>query len=143
TSGGGPFTGAVALTVGQYHACVLDGASQVWCWGYNGYGEIGDASNIDRPEPFMVMTATQVAAGSWYTCALLPDTTIACWGAGWRSRLGNGSHGSVNVPGPVLASVSGSEPFRGATAIAAAGVSCALAGTQGLMCWGDDEHGQI
>ncbi len=46
-----PFVGAIAVTVGQSHACALTSSSQIYCWGDNTnqqLGSAGGATNIPR-----------------------------------------------------------------------------------------------
>ncbi len=46
-------TGATALAAGEAHTCaVADG--QVWCWGANTAGQIGDGTQTDRWSPVLV-----------------------------------------------------------------------------------------
>lgn len=53
-----PFTaissGAVAITTGERHTCAMKSDSTVWCWGYNGYGQLGDGTSTDRYTPTQV-----------------------------------------------------------------------------------------
>jgi hypothetical protein len=48
---------AVQVDVGYRHACALDIDidGRVWCWGYNGFGEVGDGSLDCRPAPVEVV----------------------------------------------------------------------------------------
>jgi alpha-tubulin suppressor-like RCC1 family protein len=41
--------GIVELAVGSYHACVRT-ATDVWCWGKNGRGQLGDGTFADSPD---------------------------------------------------------------------------------------------
>ena len=33
-----------AMAVGGLHSCALDLADRAWCWGFNGYGQLGDST---------------------------------------------------------------------------------------------------
>src|SRR5581483_3442654 len=79
---------------GDYYGatCVQDG-TQVRCWGYNGYGEVGNGttnSPVLSPSLVTLMSSTTAldnvvdlhngtATGSNY-CALLSGRTLSCWG---------------------------------------------------------------
>jgi alpha-tubulin suppressor-like RCC1 family protein len=42
---------AQAIAAGNAHNCALTTTSGVYCWGYNGYGELGDGTNVDAFAP--------------------------------------------------------------------------------------------
>ncbi|HEX7444386.1 MAG TPA: hypothetical protein VF320_10885, partial [Acidimicrobiales bacterium] len=51
--------GATGITAadelyGDGHSCALLANGAVKCWGYNGYGELGDATTTDRHTPVLV-----------------------------------------------------------------------------------------
>ena len=46
------------------HACALDDADTVWCWGANDKGQLGDGTTIDRPTPVAVPGLTDIIAVS-------------------------------------------------------------------------------
>ncbi|TNF34473.1 MAG: hypothetical protein EP329_07215, partial [Deltaproteobacteria bacterium] len=97
---GGEDRPAIALSVGDDHACALDHRGEAWCWG-NGerYGQIGLAAPFSAA-PVQIVTqpemtfqgahygwigkpltnARDVAAGGCFSCALMRDRTISCWG---------------------------------------------------------------
>ena len=63
------------VAAGANHTCVLATDGTVWCWGDNGYGQIGVVGG-NQPDPVQVTlgsTATMIAAGGSATCALLSD----------------------------------------------------------------------
>ncbi len=45
--GGLPPT-ATTISVGNHHACAVDTPGNVWCWGDNAYGQVGDGTTVDR-----------------------------------------------------------------------------------------------
>src|SRR5262249_37871710 len=76
----------------------------VVCWGYNGNGELGDGSLVDRSTPVRVMGldgVVQVVVGGAHACALRADGTLWCWGLGTSGQLGNGT--MTGSPTPVQA----------------------------------------
>jgi alpha-tubulin suppressor-like RCC1 family protein len=38
-------SGVVELTGGYYHTCARASGGTVRCWGYNGYGQLGDGTH--------------------------------------------------------------------------------------------------
>jgi alpha-tubulin suppressor-like RCC1 family protein len=48
----------VALSAGAAHNCVLRGAArEPWCWGANGWGQVGDGTIDDQSAPVPVVMA--------------------------------------------------------------------------------------
>ena len=80
------------VTSGNRHVCVWADDGTVWCWGSNGFGELGAAGGT-QPDPVQVTlagTATLVAAGGNSTCAVLANNSVYCWGRNNRGQLGKG-----------------------------------------------------
>ena len=48
-------TGATALSVGASYACAALSSGQIWCWGRNAGGILGDGTNVNRPTPVPVL----------------------------------------------------------------------------------------
>lgn len=47
----GDFTDWRALDAGSSHTCARRATGQVYCWGYNSFGQVGDATNDPRATP--------------------------------------------------------------------------------------------
>jgi alpha-tubulin suppressor-like RCC1 family protein len=127
--------GIEQIAGGGEHACALrDG--QIWCWGWNEEGQLGDGTENSHGIPVAVggiTGATQVAAGDRHTCAL-DAGTVKCWGWNVSGQLGNGSLASSDVPVDVL---------MGASSVGAGSHhSCAVTGGM-VQCWGDNDVGQL
>ena len=80
---------------------------EMYCWGYNNVGQLGDGSNTDRNRPTETnadnyhpnINITQISVGSTHTCALDSDSELLCWGNEGYYRLGNGqSSGYTSYP---------------------------------------------
>ncbi|MCZ7534734.1 MAG: RCC1 domain-containing protein [Acidimicrobiia bacterium] len=42
------------VSAGRYHSCALRASGALWCWGYNGKGQLGDGTTTNRPSPTRV-----------------------------------------------------------------------------------------
>ena len=161
TVGAGAMDGKVIaqITAGSTHTCALDIAGQVYCWGLNSAGQLGDNSTTNRWAPVAVNTTagtgdmdgktiTQITAGYTHTCALDTLGQVYCWGYNSRGQLGDGSFS--NDPTLVPAAVNttaGVSAMNGKVIIqivAGAVHACALDVAGSIYCWGyNNPHGTL
>lgn len=121
------------LVAGGHHACAIAGG-KLWCWGWNDDGQLGDGTQNTRGVPGIVPAIANpvaVAVGDFHTCAIDRDATgvnvVKCWSATLGSET------------PVI--VGGlTQPIG-----IAAGTrhTCALLANKTVMCWGDNDKGQL
>jgi alpha-tubulin suppressor-like RCC1 family protein len=148
-SSGAPITDAVDLSSDGPHSCYRNAADEIWCWGQNSNGQIGDGTRNNAVHPVHVFDGIALAGGRFHTCALKSDNTMWCWGQGNQGRLGNGegdrnSGTSIDQlrAGPVVTAIGGTN-FGDVSAISAGSSTCAILANKDLYCWGVDVYGQI
>jgi alpha-tubulin suppressor-like RCC1 family protein len=85
------------ISVGALHVCALLEGDQVFCWGADQFGQVGDAANDDSavkesPSPVEVdFPVAWLAAGGWHTCAYGTSGEVACWGSNEHGQIGQGT----------------------------------------------------
>ncbi|MEC9071626.1 MAG: MopE-related protein, partial [Myxococcota bacterium] len=143
---------ATAVFTGDYHSCALLGAAaDVWCWGYNHAGQVGDGGTNDavtaRPvkrseEPGDTLSGIKhLALGYDFSCALSQGgQEVWCWGSDEHGQLGNGALSTAQSPYPVPVSL----PPGLEISLLEAGYehACMLSTTGKVYCWGDGSYGQ-
>lgn len=130
------------IAVGVNHTCALTSAGGAKCWGWNGFGQLGNGRTTDRRMPADVSGlaggVAALAAGGVHTCALTGAGGAKCWGGNSFGQLGDGTFIQHRTPGDVSGLTSG------VAALAAGGNhTCALTTVGGVKCWGDNEYGQL
>ena len=137
-------SGVTAVVAGIYHTCALLDTGAVKCWGYNGYGQVGDGSADEflfTPVDVVGLSSgvVAIAAGGIHTCALLDTGALKCWGCGRFGQLGiAGDYSDQKTPVDV-------EGLSNNVAAVFAGRynTCVLLDTGTLKCWGRNNHGQL
>lgn len=144
-------SGVIAVSCGQYHTCVLTSSGGIYCWGWNGYGQLGNDGTNDlhvppAPAAAVLTGIAAISAGAYHTCALSSAGGVYCWGQHIYGQLGLGyatPSGCGCVPSPPLTS----SPILTGVAQISAGEAhtCALTtGVAGNMfCWGNNYYGQL
>jgi len=140
-----------AIASGAFHTCALV-ESNVWCWGSNEHGQLGNGTTVDSHVPIQSLASgvTALAAGQYHTCALVSGG-VQCWGSNLEGQLGNDHRGAEQSEDGNYYGLDGSTTpawvqglTSGVVAIAAGMDStCALTTEGGVKCWGWNEHGQL
>jgi alpha-tubulin suppressor-like RCC1 family protein len=132
-------SGVLSLSAGSFFACAVTAAGSVACWGYGGYGQVGNAEFASSVTPVPVSGLSRgvkaVSAGFESACALKDDGTVACWGYADDGDLGDettdfGSGFLSAVPVEV-------KGLSGPAALLSTGSApCVVLTTGGVECWG-------
>ena len=137
----GTGTNWVAISAGTNHALALTSQGQLFAWGDNRYGQVGDGSTTNNYTPKQVSTVsnwTTISAGGCSSYAINSAGFLFAWGDNRFGQLGDGSTTNSMTPKRI-----------GSTAInwvdVSGGMNHVLALTsQGeIYAWGDNFNGQL
>jgi len=132
-----------AVSLGYLYACGVTIRGAAYCWGYDAYGQLGDAGSgacNACPSPVPVAGGLRFAvvnAGDRHACGLTTDGAAYCWGDNTLGKLGDGTTTSRASPEAVL----GRLPL--ATLSTGGDHACGLLSDGSAYCWGGNYAGQL
>ena len=144
------------ISVGEDHVCGVTTSGSAYCWGYNGWGQLGNGTYTDTLEggPSLVLGGISwrsISAGIQHTCGLSASGTAYCWGSelGYlcdefgcdeisSGQIGNGpDEGATQVPTAVIGG------FSFAAIDAGDFHTCGVTVRGDGYCWGSGSIGQV
>lgn len=149
------FNSVAAVMGGEIHDVALKSDGTVWCWGWNGFGQLGNGTTNDSWVPVQAgLTATppltnvvKLGGRPYFTLAEKADGTIWAWGMNQFGQMGNGTVTPLSSPpNSVPVQVSNSQP--GGPINGAAQITCgyqfgaALTTNGTVWVWGSGTHGE-
>jgi RHS repeat-associated protein len=88
-----------SLSCGLKHTALLNASGDLWAWGDNSWGQIGDNTTTDKEFPVLVnQNIIRVSSGSYHTLVLRADGTVWAWGLNSHGQLGDGTTSSKYYP---------------------------------------------
>ncbi len=152
----GDLAGIASIAAGGFETAAVSSAGYVFCWGYNGEGELGNDSIIDSHIPVQVLSGEQgngtylhdismVAVGGCFVIAVDTAGYAYSWGYNEDGELGNGATADSHTPVRVLSGEQGGGTYLHDISMVAAGDvhSLALATTGYVYSWGYNIDGQL
>ena len=156
----------VDIAVGGQHACALDEAGRVYCWGDNRFGQLGvPAADVSEAAIHVagLPKAVEVVAGDAHTCARLESGRVACWGLSTDGQAGDGrgsKRHTVRALQPTFVRGPGADtpinhmgghhlvcpetPIEGIVDLSSGpDQTCAVHRSGGLLCWGEDDFNKL
>jgi len=125
---------ATKVAVGNGHMCAISVDGELYCWGGNSNGTIGDGTTTNRSSPVHIDipgTVRDIAVSAWHSCAVTTTDQAYCWGNNSNGRLGLGT--KINHYTPQLLPISGIKQLSVSTY-----TGCALLNSGGVRCWGNN-----
>lgn len=133
------------ISAGLYESCIIDSFGDVYCWGSNSAGGVGDGSTTEmHSTPNKVdlggVEAISIDSGYAHSCAVLADNTMKCWGLGSLGQLGNNATQENN---PTPQTVIGIDSAIKVSIAPTGMFTCALLSSGEVNCWGEGIFGQL
>lgn len=128
--------GATKIIGAESTFCVVNGLSELWCWGRNQNGLVGVGSNQPMFTPVRVPVRGTVVSASMtisHICVVLLEGQLKCWGENSSYQLGTGDT-SLTAWVPYTVPDLGHVPVDVATSDR---LTCILTSTGSLVCWGN------
>jgi YD repeat-containing protein len=130
----------VEADTGWSTSCAVTDTGEVYCWGENNNGELGQGNTTEYWAPVRVPgigNASDVQVAENTACALLVDGTVRCWGRNDLGQCGDGSNTQRLSPVPV-SGLSGVVEIAGGTEY-----FCAIKSDKTAWCWGYNPYGNL
>lgn len=151
---------ATAIVAGLDHNCALLDDGAVKCWGWNGWGQLGQGDTNDRGDEANEMgdelapidlgsgrKAIAVTAGVYHSCALLDDGAVKCWGYNGSGQVGAGDttlHGDESGEmGANLSAIALGNGRRAKRLVSGVYHNCVILDDDSVKCWGGNTYGQL
>lgn len=155
----GVLTGKLIIQVacGSAHTLALTSDGQVYAWGENSSGQLGDGSSITRNAPVAVnissgssalfgKSVVAISAGAFHSLALCSDGSVVGWGSNGSGQLGDGTATTQRSSAVSVDTATGSSALFGKSVVAisaGANHSLALCSDGAVIGWGFNGSGQL
>ncbi|MDR0444435.1 MAG: InlB B-repeat-containing protein, partial [Treponema sp.] len=131
----------IAVTAaGDDHSFAIDTGGNLWAWGRNNNGQLGDGTTTQRNSPVPIKAGTTfsaVSGGSDHSLAIDTDGNLWAWGDNYYGEVGDGTKTRRNSPVPIKAGTT----FK---AVAAGWIHSLAIDTAGnLWAWGSNTNGRL
>ena len=126
----------VHIAAGGSHSAAVTKDGDLYIWGCNSTGQLGDGSTSDRNTPVKIMEyVAAVSLGYSHSAAITQDGSLYMWGANGTGQLGDGSTTNRYTPVKIMENV----------AAVSLGVchSAAITKDGSLYMWGDNGSGKL
>lgn len=131
----------IKIDGGNRHILLLKSNGTLWSMGFNGDGQLGDNSLINKNVPIQVGSDNNwvaISAGQNFSLALKNDGTLWAWGNNQNGQLGIGN--TINQMIPVQV---GNETNWSKINAAKSNFSLAIKSDGTLWAWGRNDYGYL
>jgi alpha-tubulin suppressor-like RCC1 family protein len=129
-------SGYQQLVLGPSHTFALKNDGELWAWGLNSVGQLGDGTTISRSSPVLIGSDYKsVATDGASAHAIKNDGTLWAWGQNFTGQLGDGT--TISRSSPVLIGSGYRSIFKVQNS------SYAIKSDGTLWAWGRNASGQL
>ena len=124
------------LSLGNEHSAIIDANGDLYTWGLNYFGKLGDGTTNSSHTPKKIMSnAVAVSLGGDYSAAIDTNGDLYTWGGNYNGQLGDGNTYSNYIPKRIMNNV---------VSISLGYWHCAAIDANGdLYMWGHNGYGQL
>ena len=137
----------VKVSLGNRHSCAVNKSNDLFCWGHNWGGQVGDGTTVNKSTPIPVSFGSgstskvkEVGLGSGHTCAMDISNKVFCWGSNTHGRLGDGSFTDRLTPTEIDLGIESSYAVQLSVGMYH---NCVIDSLNNLLCWGRNNYGQL
>ncbi len=142
----------IKVSLGGKHSAALTSDGQLYIWGDNEYGQLGDGSKNDSNSPINITSQfnltdgeyiSQIALGYYHSMALSSQGRVFTWGFNQNYELGTGQSADQSKPVDITSKfrLSSGETID---FISSGAHHCSALTSEGrIFMWGDNSHGQL
>ena len=136
----GPTIEFTSVSVDSTSGCGISKDKQVYCWGDDSFGQIGNGQNGGGAQASLATVAQvqfdSITVGGMHACALSTTRQAYCWGRDVEGQLGDRRRVNSTTPIPVTGNLTFSSITAGRKH------TCGIAAGK-VYCWGDNLLGQL
>lgn len=142
---------AKEVVAGYGHTCALTVSGEIYCWGYDSFGQCGQPAHDVIAPPAKVPSigpALDVMTIKNHTCAIENSGRLLCWGDNASGEIGTRTSADNIVAVPTQVDLT--LPTDSSTTNTARGIGLSFESTcairndrQSVVCWGKNDLAQV